>query len=352
MINSIVRSGDSAQNYLKVNNDGFLFAIPAADEEEELLLQLFSNDTGSNMAVNASTGTITNIWDGTGVGDTGTNDFTVTTDGTATETAAAMKEGTNGLDVALVDRNKLFFGGTTNMSSSSLVQFWIQPITGWQAGKELRIELRDTNGRIGNRLNVINYMAGELIGTWKLVQIPLVDFGAGTIGTVTTVRLEARNANKNFYLDSLVHGSPAGTGVDPIYLLKPSSDQTFRVTELNITLTSASASTTVRQSWDPTNFANIGALASGILFFIERHKGEEVITRSITRLLDLISLASSVDEVIGINQTTINIRVDIRSILLNGRSNDQLRIIVRDDLSSLSALTVNTRGIIRKSAKH
>lgn len=349
MIKTILASGQNQKNLLKINNEGSLFTINVADKNESLLSKTFSNETGSNMAVNAAiSGTPVNIWDGTGVGDTGTPDFAFTvTAGSAIENTISMKSGTNGLDVNLPDKEKLTFTGSTDMTTSEALQFYINPQTGWGIGPKLEIELRYLGTRYGNKLDVTTYMADELIGTWKLVNIPLVDFGV-PIGLVDEIRLKAKNFAKVFYLDDFQHGAfGGGTGVNPIYLLKPSPLKRYRLKNIIITIVDGSAATGTRQSWDSTNFGNLPALPAGVLYTIKRNWGSEITSFVFTNIINVLAYTENINEMIGVNVTTLNLNLNIDEIALNGDTDDEMKITIRDDLSGLIAFTVVGQGIIK-----
>lgn len=353
MLKTFIASGQDKRNLTKVNEEGALFTVTVSDVAERPLLKPFSNSTGSNMAVNAAIGgTPSNIWDGTGVGDTGANDFTFGAGGgtTAVEDTLSMHAGTNGLNVNMPNKGRLDFTNVptpTDMTASSTLQFWIQPQVGWITGGILEIELRYLGTRYGNKLDAVSYMADELVGTWKLVSIPLVDFGA-PVGLVDEIRFKAKNTSKVFYFDDFQHGVfGGGTGVDPIYVLQPSPLERYRIEKIIITITDNSAATGTRQSWDSTNFGMLTALASGVLFTVERDWGSELTSLVFSSAASLLTYTERANEVIGVNVTSLNFNIDTNGVLLRGDTADKMKITIRDDLSGLLAFTAAAQGTAR-----
>lgn len=332
----------------RLNKSGYARTTQQFYEKSFKLHKYFVNSfNSSNFAINgtiAAGGGVTNIWDGTGVGDTGTLDWVPSSNGAVPplETPLAMQSGTNGLDVQLLAGDRLFFNTLTptDMSLSQSISFWIQPQVGYVAGPQMRTELRYLGKRQGGRVDAEMYMGIPTVGVWQQVVIPIADFG--NVGLVDEIRIQARNVDKFFFIDGVMHGSIVGPTSDPLFTFYPVKDYTNAIESVNITLTGTSQ--VGGGSWDISDFGNGLPLVSSLLLRVIQ---QNTVTNVFNFLNngDLVEHSSNLKSVVGPTITTQSYDINMGNILMHLERGDRMEIIARADLTALLSAKASARGI-------
>jgi len=318
------------------------------------LNQYFKNKSGfTDMNINGGTGGSinVNIWDGAGIDDIGTNDFTPTLKTNSdllAETAGSMKNGTNGLDIDIVDELRFNYGPAKDISAASILKFWIQPRTGWTTTvDQLRLEVRDNNGRIGNRVDIQNYMATPALNVWQLVQIPLTDISVNPLSfsAVDEFRIGARGARKVFYMDDFKATSLAAVDInDTFFYVQPSLTEIYNIDSIVVAIESNSPVNGARISFNSDEFGSLGMLSAGVLLELQKDTKMQTVA-TFKNNFDLLCRSKNHNELIGETKTAVSFDLDCR-ITLSGKHKDKLKVSIRDNLTGLSGFKMVAFGNI------
>lgn len=199
------------------------------------------------------------LWNGTGAGDSG-GDWTHENEGT--ESAAAMKNGTNGLDsgVRLIDEWTRFNNGANIDVDGTYdeIIFWMQP-KAYPALSKLKVRWEQLDGtNIGSSLKVSNYTTNMDLDVWQQVSIPIADFGL--TADVSKFSFKYTDAGgQHFWFDDIEVVSSAGGGPHVFRVSSPAG-VLWHVERIAIVV---SASDT---GWGSNAFADIvGGLTKGLL---------------------------------------------------------------------------------------
>jgi hypothetical protein len=224
---------------------------------------LRTDDGSAVMNVNgAPAGSSVVLWNGTGAGDSG-GDWTASGDGS--ETAGAMRTGTNGWDTGVRGNGEASVFSTTAFdiqASHDSISFWVNT-QAKDSNTTLRLRWYHSGATEGTVVIVDNYTSHFDIGVWQLITIPLADFGLPASQLVDELRVQFQaNGPKTqrYFLDD-IELNPTGAGGGPytFRLIAPDASTRYHVSMLVLMVSGASS------GWNSGSFGNIPALANGVL---------------------------------------------------------------------------------------
>jgi len=277
-------------------------------------------------------GSVTNIWDGTGAGDTGTGDWTPSGEGS--ETAGSMHHGTNGWDTGVTskDSTTLFTNGSDiDVSGYIQLSWWMQP-KAFPSGSRLDIRWQTVTGQDkGVQLDVASYITDYDLDEWQKVTIPMEDFSIGE-NDVGRVRLTyAKEAGQQFWFDQFEFSASGGDG-PYTFRVAPEGVNNHYVSMITLLLSGLAT------GWDSDSFANISALTNGLLLRQRRiSTGETLWSFNSKDNLDLFGRyhpQGDVEFADGILLVEFMMDPKIATVVVT--NDDVLEFIVRDDLSSIA----------------
>lgn len=299
---------------------------------------LRTDDGSAPMNINgAPAGTPEVVWNGTGGGDAG-GDWTAS--GSGSETAGAMRAGTNGWDTGVRGNgdDTLF---TTSpafdiQASYDSLSFWMNPQLK-EGNTSLRLRLREAGGAKGNVVIVDDYVTDFDIGVWQKVTIPIADFGLAASQLIDEVRVlyQAQGPKNQHYFFDDIELNPAGAGGGPytFELVAPDANTRFHVSMLVLMVSGPSA------GWNSTTFANISALTNGLLLRQRRiSDGATLWSINSKDNTDLFGRYHPQDDITfsdGSLLVGFMIKPGVASVVVT--DDEVLEVVVRDDLSSLTS---------------
>lgn len=298
---------------------------------------LRTDDGSAPLHVNGlPAGSVTVLWNGTGASDTG-GDWTHSDDGT--ETVAAMRTGTNGLDSGVRSNNdKSTFtdpAGLTDIDAAwDSISFWMNPQVK-ETNTTLSIRFFDGTGAIGAKLDVAGYVPNFDIGVWQKVTIPIADFNLGGVQTdVWKFIYEAQGPKDQHYFFDDIELHPIGAGGGPfIFRVAAPTTEIYHVGSICIVIAASDT------GWDSSAFASIaGGLTNGLLL---RHRDIDapsdfwtITMRDNVDLYGRLTEINAVDFPGATRMSTFLLVPKPASIVVT--DTNVLDILVRDDLSGLS----------------
>jgi hypothetical protein len=209
-------------------------------------------------------GSPVNLWNGTGVDDTG-SDWTVS--GTGSETAESKKNGTNGWDTGVADKSTMTvfdYGSMTDIDGYySSLDFWIQPKA--YPGQGMRIRwVDDNNDQVGGQVWVDDYVDNMDLDSWKFVSIPIDDFNLDGYDVQKLQFRYRKVAGQRYWFDDISIISAAAGGPYKFRIVAPDANTRYHLS-MAVVLISAP-----EDGWNSSSFANI---SDGLLRgMIMRHK--------------------------------------------------------------------------------
>lgn len=298
---------------------------------------LRTDDGSAPMNINgASAGTPLVVWNGTGGGDAG-GDWAASGDGS--ETAGAMRTGTNGWDTGVRSNNDFTSFTTTAFdiqASYDSLSFWMNPQLK-EANTSLRIRLHEAGGAKGVVAIVDNYVSNFDIGVWQKVTIPIADFGLAPAQLIDEVRVQyqAQGPKTQHYFFDDIELNPTGAGGGPYTFLfaAPDANTRYHISMLVFMVSGASA------GWNATSFANISALDNGVLLRQRRiSTGETIWSINSKDNTDLFGRFHPQDDITfsdGNLLVGFMIKPGLASVVVT--DDDVLEFLVRDNLSALTS---------------
>lgn len=272
------------------------------------------------------------LWNGTGAGDTG-GDWTHSGEGSE-DPAADAGSGTNGLDTGTApkDSTTLFDNGALLDVAGTYVtlRFQMNP-QAFPAGSKLLVQFQKADGsKVGNELDVADYVTDYDLGVWQEVSIPIADFNLGE--DVQKLQLKyAKEAGQQFYLDDFELLAAGGGGPYTFQVKAPDATKRYHVSMLVLLISGDSA------GWSATTFANIAALGSGLLIR-QRNLDSGVVAWSLNSKdnSDLFGRFHPQDDITfadGVLLVGFMVKPGKASIVVTDK--DVIEVVVRDDLSGL-----------------
>lgn len=277
-------------------------------------------------------GAVVNVWNGTGVDDTGA-DWAVS--GAGSETPGSRYSGTNGWDtgVAAARDDTVFNNGSMIDIGGTYTElkFWMQP-KAYPNGSKFRITWLDgSNNVVGSTVRVANYTTDMDLDVWQQVSIPISDFNLD--GNVQKLRFRYVSvAGQQYWLDDIGLVSSGGGGPFRFAVEAPDADTRYHVSMAVLVLSGASS------GWNSTTFANISALEKGLILRQRRKSDAEIIWRFNSKdNVDLFGRFHPQDDITFLDGTLLvgfMVKPGKASVVI---TNDEvLEFVVRDDLSGLS----------------
>lgn len=277
-------------------------------------------------------GAATNIWDGTGAGDTGTGDWTPS--GTGSETPGSMHAGTNGWDTgsAAKDSNTLWTNGSDiDVSGYSQLSFWMQP-KAFPSGARVDIRWQTVAGSDrGVLLDLAGYVSNYDLNVWQKITIPMADFsiGANNVGRLRIIYAKA--AGQQFWFDEFAFTAAGGGGP---YIFQTAAPATVKHhVSMMVIVVSGPGS-----GWNPTSFGNLSGLTNGLLLRQRRiSTGEVLWSLNSKDNVDLFGRFHPQDDITFSDGTLLvgfMVKPGKASVVVT--ADDVLEVVVRDDLSALS----------------
>jgi hypothetical protein len=294
-----------------------------------------TDDGSEGMDVDGTaSGTVTNIWDGTGAGDTGASDWTPSGEGS--ETAGSMHHGTNGWDTGVTSKDSTTLvtnGSDIDVSGYAQLSFWLQP-KAFPSGSRLDIRWQTVAGvDRGVQLDVAGYVTDYDLDVWQKVTIPMADFSIGA-NNVGRIRLTyAKEAGQQFWLDQIEFTASGGDGPYTYRVAAPDAAELYHVSMVVLMLAAPAT------GWDSDTFANADVLTNGLLLRHRRLSDGEVFWSFNSRdNVDLFGRYHPQDDVEfadGVLLVGFMVKPGGATVVVS--DDEVLEYVVRDDLSDLSS---------------
>jgi hypothetical protein len=279
------------------------------------------------------------MWNGTGAGDTG-GDWTASTVGTSTgiETTEPKKNGTNGWDTTVTTQNDMTVldnGSMTDIDGTyDTLDFWLQ-VKAYPAGSKLRFRWVDSaNDQVGNQVLISDYVDNMDVDEWKLVSIPIEDFGL--TGNVQKLQLRYRQAGgQRFWYDDFGLVASAGGGPYKFRMQAPDANTIYHLSMAVLLITAPES------GWNSDAFANISAgLGHGIIL---RHKclsTSELLWKFVTKNNAQLFGQYHPQEsfTFADNELVVGFMIKPGNAVVKITNDDILEFVVRDDLSSITEM--------------
>jgi hypothetical protein len=218
------------------------------------------------------------LWNGGGAGDTGA-DWTPT--GNGSETAGAMRTGTNGWDTGLssVNDTTVFDNGSMIDIAGTYdqIDIWINP-QAFPPGARLHARWRDgANANVGSQVRLDQYAPNMDLGVYQQISVPIADFGL--TGNAQKLRIKYSNAaGQHYFFDDIELVASAGGGPYTFRLEAPDAVTRYHLT-MGVLLISAPAA-----GWTRNAFADIvGGLNRGLVMRHRKKSTSEILWKFITR---------------------------------------------------------------------
>ena len=185
--------------------------------------------------------------------------------------------------------------------------------------------------------------------------IPLVNFGlaGATVDEFTMTVQRSAGHNPHISFDDFTIQE---TGVSLEYTVRVLESEVYEVEQINfLFVDNVSAITTVAGATENSTVQNlsydkllgVSQLTNGIIF-TRVQNGKRVINLTLKDISDFLSFAVISDHISDGTNSLLTVSVVLRnSILLDGKTNDELMLTINDDLSGLIKFTALTRGSLR-----
>ena len=304
---------------------------------------MLSETNGVNANINAAfsgtpdgihNGTDTVLWTGSAI--SGTWDFASTTQAQA---------GTKSVDaIATVDNDEALFTRASTISTGdyTAITGFIY-ITAWPGSGTKEVTLRLRNGGInqGDELNLSNYMDTGTLGSWQAFAIPIEEFNAGTVDVdefvVKTVDIGGGQA-PNYYLDVLQFEEAGGD----TFIIEPTPGTRFHITEITIVM--ADTTTDTSSTWN--QILELAKLTNGINFILTTDNAIRF-NGTFQQHVDFLTFPGMEASFDG-NGTNASVQytADLSAFpaVMSGKTKDNFRMIIADNLSGLLFFRVLVRG--------
>jgi hypothetical protein len=282
-----------------------------------------------------ASGSPVNLWNGTGIDDTGA-DWTAS--GTGSETTASKKNGTNGWDtgVAALNDDTVFNNGSMVDIDGSYdsLDFWMQ-VKAYPVGSKMKIRWLDSaDSVVGNNVNVDDYVDNMDIDEWKAVSIPIEDFGLD--GNVQKLQFRYRQvAGQQYWFDDIETVSSDGGGPYKFRVAALDANTRYHLSMAAVLITATST------GWASDAFGNISAgLLHGLKLRHRRMSTSETIWKFVSRnnmqLFGQYYPQESFTFSDNLLMVGFMVKPDRAEVIIT--NDDVLEFLVRDDLSSLAEM--------------
>ena len=262
-----------------------------------------------------------------------------TPSGTGSPSSGAAHSGSYGWDtgVAAKDAITKFDSGSMQdiAGTYATLEFWMDP-QAFPNGSFLSLQwLNDSDGNVGSRLDVNDYVTNFDLDVWQKVTIPIADFLLP--GNAQKLQFQYRKVvGQHFYLDDLeLHASGGGDGPFTYRVNAPDENTIYHATMIVVVMAGAGS------GWNPTTFANISALDNGLLLRQRRiSTGETLWSINAKDNIELFGRYHPQDDVTFANgDLLVGFMVKPgKEASITVTDDDVLEYVVRDDLSSVASM--------------
>lgn len=248
-------------------------------------------------------------------------------------TAESAKSGSYGWDsgsTSLGQDTKFDGGDNQDITAYDTLSFWMQP-KAYPAGSDLRVLWKTAAGTTkGNVLSVEDYVTNMDLDVWQRVEIPITDFALPDLVDKILFKY-ANHGGQQFWFDDIELNTSAGGGPYTFRVAAPEG-QRYQMSMAVLVISGAAS------GWDDDTFANISALANGLLFRQRRlSTGETLWAINSKDNIDLFGRFHPQDDITfanGVLLVGFMIKPGKASVVVS--DDDVLEWVVRDDLSGLS----------------
>jgi len=283
-----------------------------------------------SMKVDGSPSSATIIWNGTGENDTG-GDWTRSGEGS--ESTAAKKSGTNGLNTTVTSENDTSVFDNGSMvdvdGTYGSLQFWIRAKV-YPVGSDPVVFWRDSsNVLVGVEVHLNDYVEDFSDDTeWHLVAIPISDFALTTNVQKLVFRYEGVGGQR-YFIDDIELYSTGGF----VYRAAATATEVYHLKDVILTFVEENG------TWDSGDFTAInGGLSNGLLLRHRRLSTGEVLWKinfkSNITLFGRLNVLNDVEYSTSVHQFTL--ALDPTPAMIKVTSDDVIEWVVRDDLTTIN----------------
>lgn len=275
------------------------------------------------------------MWNGTGVDDTG-GDWAEDPLTNGSESASAMHSGTNGWDTGVLGNDGLVVWDNGSLldvdGTYATISFWLNPQV-FPSNAEPKVYwLKANDSKNGSELLLEDYVTNFDLGVWQKVTIPIADFNLSE--NVQKFAIKHHNSGQRLYYDDFeLAESIGGDGPFVFQFAAPDALMRCHLSMLVLILSGASS------GWDSDTFANITALANGLLLRQRNLTTSEVKwSMNCKDNVDLFGRYHPQDDITFADGTLLMgfmLKPGKASIVVTDQ--DVLEFVVRDDLSGLDS---------------
>ena len=263
-------------------------------------------------------------------------------------------------------------GGGFALANYQALEFWVYIGASWGAGDSFSIYGWNISSSIliGTEVLIENYITIGITGVWQKATIPLADMDlTGQIIDAFRIEGEAKvGANPTFYIDDMnLQGflvvPESGGGGDPtpigpqIYTIQPPLGVWYHIDEITLSIASNIdiAPNTLENGTVPyLDYATFLGLTLDTGVAYQRVIDGQVVFSNVSRVMgDLIGIPNTTVTVYGDENTTfVQVKiVNYGPLVLKGENEDILRVVISDDLSSLTRFRAFVGGRVEYREK-
>lgn len=317
-----------------ITSDG----TPMTSGPEWILGQMaLSRTDDGTVAMNkdGTSSTATVLWNGTGPSDTG-GDWTRS--GTGSESTAAAKSGTNGLNTTITseDDESIFDNGSmTDIGGTyKLLQFWIRAKKFPTGSEPLVFWRNSSDALVGNQLKLTDYVA-DFDDDWQLIGIPISDFGLGA-NVQKLVFKYTETAGQRYFIDDIELYSAGGPY---IFQAKAPANTVYHLKDLLLTFAEENG------TWSSNDFANISSGLSRGLLLRQRNlsTGEVFWQINFKRNLVLFGRLNVINDVAYTDSHQFTFGLNPAPAVVKVTDVNVVEAVLRDDLSTINAMRAYIR---------
>ncbi len=255
--------------------------------------------------------------------------------------------------------------GNLILTPYASLTMWVYVSAGWLALDSVSVYGWETFGglQIGAKAELQDYFSSVTTGVWQKLSIPLSDMAlAGQ--TIDSFRIQIENRDTSgptFYIDDIqLEGMPVGGGevVGPtIFNVKPPLNQWYHVKEITTTLAapvSIAPNIQVGGTMPYLDYSTLLGLELEIGILFQRIVKNQVAFSFPTLATgDVLSIPNTFINLWGDDQTTFLQYRNIfyEPIILKGKNDDEMRLVINDDLSGLLRYRASIGGYIENRDK-
>lgn len=310
-------------------------------EERINVVSFLTNETLGNDLVNFSqtVGSNTLIHDGgdntafTGTAVNGTWDFASATQAQSGTASIDGSSTTTGDIADLINGSTLNLGDYNQLVGYIYIDRWPNP-----GQTDLQLSFLNAGVPVGTSVNIFDFVDDTNIDTWQLFTIPIGDFGGGTFDTLRLFRASGTNTF-DFYLDGLNLSSSSSTAT---FQYQPELDEIVDVDVVRLAVRGSGT------ELDAGKFFNLNALGSGlrIQYLNEGTVSESFLFKNVFDLMQRAAVDLKVfpDAASNTFMAIADVGFVPGSFIVNGLDSDSIRVLISDDVSSLTSAVISLQG--------